>query len=333
MIFIVYLILAVAVIFFSIKASIYVDLIDKKTNLGGAFIGGVMLSAVTSLPELFTSLSSTLLINKPALCLGNILGSNLFNTAVLGLLIIIFVKSFSKIKVTKSHYITLMALFTGYFGLCLTNFGLRFSFINIEWISVVILALYVIALKKMANDGDNEPEFIEEVEFALEHDEIIGNSVSDQKRNNLTLKQITIRFILTSIMIVIVSIAITFATDTISIRLHLNAGLAGALLLGVATSLPEVTSTFTLFKMKNFNIGIGNIIGSNLFNLTILSVVDILYFGKGLYDFSDSQTNSLLFYGLFTFPLFALAFKTKKKIIKVISSIIIILLYIGFLFS
>ena len=49
MIYLAYLIVAAGVVWFSVKASDYVDLLDKKTSLSGAFIGGIMLSAVTSL--------------------------------------------------------------------------------------------------------------------------------------------------------------------------------------------------------------------------------------------------------------------------------------------
>ena len=51
MIYLIYLALAIAVVLLSIKASVYVDLLDKNTKLSGAFIGGVLLSAVTSLPD------------------------------------------------------------------------------------------------------------------------------------------------------------------------------------------------------------------------------------------------------------------------------------------
>ena len=52
MIIIGYLILAVIVMGFSIQLSNYVDIIDKRTSISGAFIGGVILAAITSLPEL-----------------------------------------------------------------------------------------------------------------------------------------------------------------------------------------------------------------------------------------------------------------------------------------
>ena len=45
-----FLVLAVAVVFLSIKLSKYVDMLDKTTKVSGAFIGGVLLAAVTSLP-------------------------------------------------------------------------------------------------------------------------------------------------------------------------------------------------------------------------------------------------------------------------------------------
>ena len=46
-----YVVVAALVVFASIKASRYIDLIDKTTKLSGAFLGGVLLSAVTTSPN------------------------------------------------------------------------------------------------------------------------------------------------------------------------------------------------------------------------------------------------------------------------------------------
>ena len=51
-----YVVLAGSIIFLSIKLGNYVDMLDKKTKISGAFIGGILLAAITSLPELFTSI-------------------------------------------------------------------------------------------------------------------------------------------------------------------------------------------------------------------------------------------------------------------------------------
>ena len=51
---------------------------DRTTGLSGAFLGGVMLAAVTSIPELITSITAVAIVKQPDMVIGNILGSNLF---------------------------------------------------------------------------------------------------------------------------------------------------------------------------------------------------------------------------------------------------------------
>ena len=108
MIIIGYLILAVIVMGFSIQLSNYVDIIDKRTSISGAFIGGVILAAITSLPELFTSISATALLGQPELVIGNILGSDIFNTAVLASLFLAFPKRFRRARIGASHNLALV---------------------------------------------------------------------------------------------------------------------------------------------------------------------------------------------------------------------------------
>ena len=111
MVYVAYFLSAAIVVFFSIKASDYIDLLDRNTKLSGAFLGGIMLSAVTSLPELFTSISATVLLDRPGLCMGNILGSDLFNVAALSAVILLWFKGFSKGRVSKSYrHVTILVL-------------------------------------------------------------------------------------------------------------------------------------------------------------------------------------------------------------------------------
>ena len=77
-----YLVVSAIVVFLSIKLSDFVDQLDKRTTISGAFLGGILLAAVTSLPEMFTSITSTLLVRSNQYVVGNILGSNLFNMAL-----------------------------------------------------------------------------------------------------------------------------------------------------------------------------------------------------------------------------------------------------------
>lgn len=279
MVYLAYIVLAVTVVIFSIKASDYVELIDKKTNISGAFLGGVMLAAITSLPELFTSISAVLMFNNSELVLGNILGSNIFNLFTLAVVIVFFMKGFINGAIGNNHLKT--SLFTLVVNIILffpIFFGENIDVFNISIVSILIMILYFLSLKFLAGDQ------VETTEEEKKDD------------SNLTLKQIIVRFILASIGLVIASILITYVTDIISVKLNLAASLSGALFLGIATSLPEVTSVIALAKKFQFNLAVGTIIGSNMFNLFIISITDILYIGNSVYFTTLPQTKILLLF-------------------------------------
>lgn len=319
MVYLAYLITASLVVFLSIKASNYIDLLDKNTNLSGAFLGGIMLSAVTSLPELFTSISATMLLDRPGLCMGNILGSDLFNLAALSFFIMFFFKHFSKGRVSKSYRHVAVFVFLIYVLIILNFTGVldgRVAGVSIT--SVLIFVIYALGAKYLAVADDVQTD-----EDALGYHAEMSTSLS--------VKQIGFRFALASIGIIAFSIILTYLTDDISVRLNLGQGLAGAIFLGVATSLPEVTSTISLFKMKNFNIAVGNIIGSNLFNFIILAVADLLYFGTGVYASPDAQVVNLLVFGAIATPLFWIMLKFRNKTTQAVCALGTIGCYLAFL--
>ena len=313
MIYLLYLIVAAGVVYFSVKASDYVDLLDKKTSLSGAFIGGIMLSAVTSLPELFTSISATVLLHEPGLCLGNILGSDLFNIAALSVFILLFFRAFRGARISASHRIVTL-LVMGCYVLTILNWNGWFNtdVWGISLTSVGIVLLYICSVRYLAADNGQEID-------------------ESQDTHPWTVRQIMIRFVLVSIGIIALSIVITYITDGIAARLNLGQGIAGALFLGVATSLPEVASTTALFRMGNFDIAFGNMIGSSIFNFIIMAVVDILYIGGSVYDFSDPQTVVLMLCGLIALPFLWVLMKYRNKWTQLLCPIAIIACYLIFL--
>lgn len=279
MIYILYLILAIIVVSLSIKISYYVDLIDKTTDLSGAFIGGVMLAAVTSLPELFTSISATVFLGKPELVIGNILGSNIFNIAILATLLVIMYKKINHSYISRSHTTVATWLIVTYGLLTLPiYFNKDLTVLGVSLVSLAIGVIYIICIKKMATSTEEKEDKDPEV------------------YTSLTTKQLFSRFAFFSILLVVFSIGITYASDLVAIKLNLNVTLAGALLLGIATSLPELASCIALAKIGNLNAMIGNITGSNIFNLFILLLADILFTRGSIYT-SNQQSYNLVFFG------------------------------------
>lgn len=274
----IYAALAVCVVFFSIKLANYVDLIDKKTDLSGAFIGGVILAAVTSLPELFTSISAVLFVKQPDLVMGNILGSNLFNMCIFGGAALIAAKSLCKSTIGSSHFKTTVITFIMFSIMLLpVVFKKDYTVAGISVYSIILLVLYACSIKFMAGDSAESE----------------GEDNSD-----LTIKQIIIRFVIMAVLLVVASIFITIAADHLSEEFNLGKTVGGALFLGVATSLPELTSSIALIRKGNFNACAGNVMGSGVFNFCIISVADILYRGGSVYISNDKSSSYLNIFGL-----------------------------------
>lgn len=263
----------------SIKLGKYVDIIDAKSNISGAFLGGVLLAAVTSLPELFTSLSAVWIVRDNGLVIGNILGSDLINLAFFGVILLIFGTGLKKHKFSAFHTVSIAVSVVMY---ALVTIGLYFAdYMQISWFSVIsplILVVYVLYIKHMPKTAESE---------------------SDAPEDALSLKQAIIRFCICAVVLIGASIAMTYFTDIVADKLGLGATFAGALFLGVATSLPELISSSTLCLRGNYNAAAGNIIGSNIFNFTILFVADVFSFmpgGSGIYIL-DTDSMWLLIFG------------------------------------
>ncbi|MEF9968427.1 MAG: sodium:calcium antiporter [Longicatena sp.] len=308
MIYIEYIALAILVVFLSVRLSYYVDCLDKKTNLSGAFIGGVMLAAVTSLPELFTSLTAVLALDQPGLVQGNVLGSNIFNLCVIGGLMLFTSKRYQKAPLAKSHTTTIIygiVMYALVLVAILCPNAIGFGVVKVNVISILILVVYAINVKFMGNDVSGDSD--EEVYIAL------------------SVKQIAIRFIAYSIGLVVVSVLLTQVTDQIAKELQLGATVAGAIFLGVATSLPELSASVNLVRMGNFNASFGNIVGSNLFNFIILSFADVLYTKGGIYAY-EPQVMNLLGFGIFSMlcTLGLIYFKKHRKIVLAGSVLILV---------
>ena len=173
-----YAVVATIVVMAAIKASHYIDLIDRTTKLSGAFLGGVLLSAITSLPEFFTSLSATIFLDKPALCIGNILGSDLFNIAMLSVLILLAMRSFRSAEIGRGNIVVSLYMILIYGVMMLDYFGiLDIEFATLNIITFIFVGIYALAVRHLAGESCE------------------GGACEDEEPVTLTLRQIVLRFV------------------------------------------------------------------------------------------------------------------------------------------
>jgi Ca2+/Na+ antiporter len=95
-----------------------VDATEKRTRFSGVLIAGTVIAFISSMPEFTSSLVGIFTTNNPAVASGNLLGGNLFRTAMLGLTLIFFIFAIKKAKTTivqVSLTISQIAVFASYF--------------------------------------------------------------------------------------------------------------------------------------------------------------------------------------------------------------------------
>lgn len=288
-----FLILAFLTAFISIKLSYYGDLLSKQTKLASAFIGGLIIASITSLPEFVTSISAVI-IDNPALSFGDILGSNMFNIFVLSIYNLYFFRR-NIFNNKKKYIIECLILILEYV----------FIWLNLKFITTLILILlYVFYSVK---------------------------TIKNVKEDNKTMskeKHVLLKFIINIILLIVLSILLTISADNIT-RIYPNiaSSSVGAILLGITTSLPEVVTTFSLIKLGNYNMAISNILGSNIFNYLVLSISDF-FDKKSIYNLIDIYSKMYLFGGLFITILLLISLKLKNKYISYILSIITSISYL-----
>lgn len=306
-----FLIFAFLTIYLSIKLSIYADNLSKTSTISKAVIGGLLLAGVTALPELITCTSSILLKN-PLLSLGNILGSNLFNIFITALLDIIFIKKIYTTKTTKTNYLTYLILIINYLVIYMfIQEKINITILNIGLPTIIIIILYFIYIKLLPKNKE------EQIQIDLK-----------------PIKNIKGKLLITSILMIASSVLLTtFVNNIAQSHPSFSSGSIGAILLGITTSLPEVITFYTLINIDNHDLALQDIVGSNLFNLAILSFADIIYKTSPIYNIIDNNTTTILFLGLiFIIISFLQNIRTKciSKVTYIIPSIIIVSLYLYF---
>jgi cation:H+ antiporter len=189
---------------------------------------------------------------------------------------------------------------------------LDYHLLSVSVTSLAIVLCYIFGVKYLSGEGGEE-------------------SKQEGDDSSLTMRGIILRFVLCSVGLVGLSIWLTYLSDDLATTLGMGAGLAGALFLGVATSLPELSSTISLFRMRNYDIAVGNIVGSCLFNMIILTVADLLWFKGTIYDFSDGNVGEMLLFGGVAMLSMLVSLRCKSRWGRLLSSLLVVACYVAFL--
>ncbi|WP_082235622.1 sodium:calcium antiporter [Halobacillus massiliensis] len=258
----------VGAFFAASRLAYFGDAVKEKTKATSAFIG-MLIGIAISLPEL-TSSATSIVIGAPDLAVGNLLGSNLFNILALAIFDFVYRKHqiMTHATVESKLYGWLVILLT-----LIIMVGLIFSIpahlFNIGYTSIGVILVYAVAAK-----------------WINEHTEYKGRKIKRKPKRfkEYTYKQAIGYFITAAVLIMIMGSILTIAAEDIATTTGLGSSFVGAFLVAISTSLPDAVSVGTALKMRNYNLAISSLLGSNAFNLIILAITDIFFINGRLLE-------------------------------------------------
>lgn len=263
MIWLTFLGAAAIIILAATQLARYGDIIALRTRLGGLFIGTLLLSMATSLPELLTTINS---IEQavPALAAGNIFGSSMFNMLMLAVLDLTNRRIYVLRSVAITHTLTasLAVLLTGLaVFFLLGDFDIMVGWVGID--TLVLIGIYIFGVRLIQQSNEGGAPIAEPTEAELAAVPALPHAL--------------IGFAVAAGVLVFVTPHMVSSAVAIAEQTGLGAGFVGTSLVALVTSLPEVVTTVAAARIGAYDLAVGNLFGSNIFNIFTLALADVFF--------------------------------------------------------
>lgn len=261
-------VLCTAVILFAgTRLSRYGDVIAEKSGLGRTWIGVVLMASVTSLPELITGVSSVAIFRVPNIAAGDVLGSCMFNLLILAFLDL---QTRATPISARAHYGHILTAGFGVMLLSVVALGLSTPGISpaLGWIglySPAFLIIYALAMRSIyLHERRRLTEALHEAA-----EEVLHAGISARRAYSL--------YAVNALLVVAAASYLPGLGEQIAEETGLGSTFVGTLFIALSTSLPEIVVSAAAMKIGAVDLAVGNLLGSNLFNIAILAVDDFFY--------------------------------------------------------
>ncbi len=299
----IFILCSVAVVLAGMKLAKYGDAIGKKSGIGQGWIGLLFLATITSIPELTTTITGAA-IDVPDIAVGNALGSNLFNLAIVAVIDILLLGRGSFLRKVKSYHIisggsVVLLTVLAIFGIAVFPDAL---IVGISPISLLILLLYL---------------FFAFVLFRVERKEKTGE---EQDGGVLALNKAVPGFIGSAVVIIAAAIFLTYASKNIASSSALSGSLIGALFVAIVTSLPELATSIGALRIGGYDMIMGNLFGSNMFNIVTLFFADLAFHRGSIFAGLAGEASDHLMVALFgvvmaVITIIGIAYRSSRKVL------------------
>ncbi len=311
MVWVYFVAIAAVIIFAGSRLSIFADQLADLLKLSRSAVGILLVSFVTTLPELSTTIGAIAKVGEPNLALGNNLGSVLFNLMIIGICDIIFRKG-GILRQTANYvpcvFHSMLLIILMLITLILPN-AISLSGFNFSVGSVLVIVAYIAIFFTTHRDGSTHQEQI------LDEFHAVTDKVAHPDNRHPTLVKALTGFVISGIIVVISGITLASIGDQIAETTGLGQSFVGTLFLAIATSLPELAVGITAVRIGAYDLMIGNVAGANMLNVLVMAIADLIHRKEALH-IPDNLVPSQLLTGFCAIVVTLLvmgAMKQKRK--------------------
>ena len=229
--------------------------IAKRFNLPDIVVGATVVSIGTTLPEVMVSTTGALQ-GSGAMAYGNAIGSIICNTALIAAISIVCNPGPVNTKSMKTPAIFFFVSAALY---CFASYILgEFP----RWMGFVMLGIFVCYTILTVRNGLKNPDAAEEEE-------------EEEGGKPRTLVQELVLLVVGAAVIAVGADLLVEHGQIIALGLGVPETVVALLFVALGTSLPELVTTITSLRSGHASLGVGNVIGANVFNLVLVSGVAV----------------------------------------------------------
>ena len=289
---------------FIVRSSIAVSL---KFKISKFIIGMTIVAFATSVPELIVSVNAAL-NNSPSIAINNVIGSNIANIGLVLALISILSPIFISNTFYKKNW-PIMFIFSVALYLFATNDN------TISQLEGFTLLLYLFLFIIYFLNKSNEQEIPDGI---------------DDKFSLVSNIKIFIWLIISSFSLYFGAEFLVYGAKNFAEQLNISDAVISVSIVAIGTSIPELATSLAAILKKEKGISIGNLIGSNIFNIgMVLGITSII---KPIKVNSEIIDRDLIWMLIFALIILVLAIFPKSNQISKFKGFLMLCIYIYFLF-
>ena len=274
-------------------------------SISGFAASFFIIGIATSAPEIFISIESAL-ENETILAVGNSIGSNISNIALVFCLSVLFIKQKDKVMILPKN------MFTGMILLTLSLFTLIiFDSLFNAFDALVLFLVFVVIL------------------FFLNREKYNIDSTRKESSESFSILNISLLSLVGVLMLIYGSTYFIDGATQIAILFGISTYTIGLTLTALGTSLPELAASIQSARKDRSDFIIGNILGSNIFNIAIAASLAglinsaIVNESEFIRDISVLLIVSIFFY---------MIIKSDITLIKTLYSSILVITYFVYIY-